>query len=32
MKREGMDMITPMTKAWESELLWSEEELTKRVK
>ena len=32
MKREGMDMITPMTKVWESELLWSEEELTKKSK
>lgn len=25
-------MITPMTKAWETELLWSEEELTKKSK
>lgn len=27
-----MDMITPMTKAWETELLWSEAELTKKSK
>ena len=25
-------MITPMTKVWETELLWSEEELTKKSK
>ncbi|MCD7990535.1 MAG: hypothetical protein LUK37_01575 [Clostridia bacterium] len=27
-----MNMITPMTKAWETELLWSEEELSKKSK
>ncbi|WP_320972029.1 hypothetical protein [Enterocloster bolteae] len=27
-----MNMITPMTKVWETELLWSEEELTKKSK
>lgn len=32
MYREGMNMITPMTKAWETELLWSEEELSKKSK